>query len=270
MSSCVSGCCLRGEHLAECDGTTVDRGGGVVECRGCLPRPAEVGVLCQWCWGRLQSVVRTMPALVDHLWEVAVPSVSSPSGYTGSGGSAPGPRALYPASLSVADDLVGMLAAWCDYVAEVRGLVVPRPAGLWLTDRDGGQDAVVAGVRSSSAARALVRWLDPHLSWCAAQSWAGDLVGDLVPAVSGAQAAWPVEEPERRVTTVRCPSCGRRSLVLRPPRVVGGQVQVCCSEVSCGVVMGEEDWARARARAVAVARLAAAQPSRPAPGGEGV
>lgn len=43
MSACVSGCTIRGEHLAECDGTALGRDSETVECRGCLPRPAEVG-----------------------------------------------------------------------------------------------------------------------------------------------------------------------------------------------------------------------------------
>ena len=81
---CASGCSIRGEHLADCDGTAVNRDGEVIECRGCLPRPAEAGRLCGWCWGRLQSAVRTLPSLVEHLCEVAESAVSSPLGRMGS------------------------------------------------------------------------------------------------------------------------------------------------------------------------------------------
>ena len=253
MTTCVSGCTVRGMHAPDCDGTTTDLVGRLVECLGCMPRPVVEGVLCGRCWGRLQSAVRTLPSLVEHLYAVAAPSVSSPSGHTGGGIVPPGPRALYSQALGAADDLVGMLAAWCDQVAGDRGLAVPRPPGLWLTD-DG---EAVAGVRSPGAARYLADWLGPYLSWCAAQPWAGDMVEDLGPAVARASAAWPVEEPDRRITTVRCPRCGRRSLVLHPPRVERGSLQVSCSVPSCGAVLSEEDWARARSWAVAVARMAA-------------
>lgn len=40
MNACVSGCTIRGEHLAECDGTALGRDGELMECRGCLARLA--------------------------------------------------------------------------------------------------------------------------------------------------------------------------------------------------------------------------------------
>lgn len=253
MSSCVSGCCLRGEHLAECDGTAVDRAGEVVECRGCLPRAAEAGCLCSWCWGRLQSAVRTLPALVDHLWDAAVPSVSSPSGRTGAGRSSrPGEGMLYPAALVEVDELQAVLATWCDEVAEE----CPDASGVTLEGltRWTVWDHEAVGPRSAGATRRLVRWLDPHLGWCARQPWVGDMLGDLATACSRARARFPIEECERRVDTVRCPACGAWSLVVVPPAVYGADAVVRCVLPACGLVMSEEDWARTRERAVVVAR----------------
>ena len=63
---CASGCSIRGEHLPGCDGTASGWDGEVIECRGCLPRPAEFGRLCGWCWGRLQSAVCALPSLVER------------------------------------------------------------------------------------------------------------------------------------------------------------------------------------------------------------
>lgn len=252
MSACVSGCSIRGEHVAECDGWMLDRKGERVECWGCLPRPAEVGVLCSWCWGRLQSVVRTLPALVEHLFECARPGLASPSGRRDGGARPSGPRCLYAPALDAADELVAMLAAWCDEVAAERlGQEPARPAGLWLTAEG---DREVAGVLEASAARALVAWLDPHLEWCASQEWVGAMLADLGPASARAAGRWPVEELERRIRDVRCPGCGALSLVEVPPPVVGAERLVRCEAIECGRVMGEEDWARARVRAVVVAR----------------
>lgn len=200
-----------------------------------------------------------MPSLVEHLFAVAAPSLSSPSGHTGGGATAPGPRSLYAPSLGVADDLVAMLAAWCDQLADDAGLLAPRPAGLWSVDvDDSGEVSAVAGVRDPSAARVLAGYLDNRLPVCAAAPWVGDLFEDLVPAVTRASAAYPVEEPDRRVRLVPCPRCGRRTLVFSPPRLVGAPVQVSCSSPSCGASLSEDDWRRARSWAVAAARMAAA------------
>lgn len=261
MSACASGCTVRGEHLAECPGV----GGDGMPCRGCAPRPASMGVLCSWCWGRLQSVVRTLPSLVEHLFEVAGQPGSSPSREDGVRRPA-GPGCLWPEALSAADELHAMLAAWCVEVAEECPAVasVPPAVGSRFTrarvmlDEDTGEpfvsDSVVCGVRSPSATRALVVWLDPHLGWVASQPWSAVMLDELGAETARASARWPAEEPERRVTDVRCPSCGAMSLVVQPPRVVGQEVQVSCRVPSCGRVLSEEDWGRARAWALEVAR----------------
>lgn len=260
MSVCASGCVIRSEHSAECSGAGEDG----LPCRGCAPRSASMGVLCSWCWGRLQSVVRTLPALVEHLFDMGGQVGSSPSAGTEVRRPA-GPGCLWPEALSAADELHSMLAAWCDEVAEECPAVasVPPAAGSRRTrarvliDEGTGlpfvSGSVVCGVRSPSATRALVSWLDPHLGWVSSRSWSAVMLEELGAEAARASARWPMEEPERRVTDVRCPSCGALSLVVRPVRVVGGQSQVVCSRVSCGVVLTEDDWARALSWAVAVA-----------------
>lgn len=267
MSACETGCVVRGYHLADCDGTRPDRDGvGVVECRGCLPRPADVGVLCSWCWGRLQSVVRTMPALVEHLFEMGRPSTSCALG--GAGCSVPaGPRGLYPDAVVAADDLTAALASWCAQVAEALDSPVPVPPGLWVTDAVERVDPAtgeawvsapeVVGVRDPLAVRALAAWLAPRLDAVAGHPWVGDMLADLADLTRRAETRWPVEERERRVTDVRCPSCGAVSLVMSPPSVAGAEVLVRCTLPGCGRVLAEDDWARARGWALEVARGAA-------------
>lgn len=271
MSACACGCTVRDEHVADCTGMTEDG----TPCRGCRPRPCEVGVLCMRCWGRLQVVVRTLPALVDHLMEMAAPSVSSSLGGSGGGVRAAGPRSLYPPALGVADDLVAALASWCEQAAESLGLSAPPRQGLWRTreyqtvDPDTGEvytrASEVAGVRDAWAATTLVWWLSPHLERVAECSWVVDLLDDLGSASSRAAARWPVEEPERRVTDVRCPSCGALSLVVHPPRVPGAEELVVCSRPVCGRVLVPEEWERTRAWALVVATM-----DTPAPDGEAV
>ena len=270
MSACVSGCTIRGEHLADCDGTALSRDGELVECRGCLPRPAEVGVLCPRCWGRLQSLVRTMPSLVDHLIEMAEPALSSPMGRADGGGTSarPGERSLYPAALAEVDELHSVLAAWCKEIAQENligsrlpvdstrwtdGLIAVDP-GTWAAVLGGAEEAEPIGLSRPDGTRLLVAWIDPHLQGVAGRAWAGDMIADMQRVTSHATSRFPVEEQERRITDVRCPSCGARSLVHMPPAVVRADVQVRCTLPECGLVMTEEDWGKARAWALRTAQ----------------
>ncbi|PHP52582.1 hypothetical protein [Actinomyces ruminis] len=261
MSSCVSGCTIRGMHAPDCDGTTTDPSGQLVECRGCLPRPAEDGrCLCPWCVGRLTATVAGLPGLVDHLLLMAEPSVSSPSGHTdaGSSGSRPGEGMLYPSALVAVDDLHAVVATWAGEVAAERGIVSP-PSGLsrWtVPDADGEAEPIGPAEPGSTAA--LVEWLAPHLEWITAQPWAGDMLADLATATARALARWPMAEPDRRVTDVRCPHCGCLSLVVSPPATAGASTTVRCSLPACGRVLGEEDWQHTRATALARAQATTA------------
>ena len=59
----IRSCTVKGEHLAACDGWR-----GARECRGCLPRPAEHGLLCWNCW---ENVVRVMTAWPEFAATIA-------------------------------------------------------------------------------------------------------------------------------------------------------------------------------------------------------
>ena len=252
---CASGCSIRGEHLPGCDGTASGWDGEVIECRGCLPRPAEAGRLCGWCWGRFQSAVRTLPSLVEHLRAVAAPAVSSPAGRTGSGRARrPGGGMLYPAALVEADELHAVLASWCEEVAVERPAPVspPRWATRWTASAAGGREPL--GPAGPGSTRVLARWLDAHLAWAAGRPWAGDMLADLAGGARAALRRFPMEEPVRRVEGVRCPRCHCLSLVVVPPAAAGAQVLVRCTLPACGAVMGEDDWTVLRARALAAAR----------------
>lgn len=52
----VRSCTVSGEHSATCDGWRGSR-----ECRGCLPRPAQHGLLCWSCWEHLIEVMTQWP-----------------------------------------------------------------------------------------------------------------------------------------------------------------------------------------------------------------
>ncbi len=118
-------------------------------------------------------------------------------------------------------------------------------------------EAEPVGIRVPAALTELVRWIDPLLDRVAAAPWAPEMLADLARLDAGARARWAVEEPERRVQDIACPSCNAYSLVVTPVRVVGGQEQVTCSRISCGRVLSSQDWERLRAWSVLVARMSA-------------
>ena len=255
MSACACGCSVRGEHLGGCDGTAPGRDGGVVECRGCLPRRAEHGVLCARCWGRLQSAVRTLPSLIEHLRAVAAPAVSSPAGRTGSGRARrPGGGMLYPAALVEADELHAVLAAWCEEVAAERpgASAPPRRATRWTASAAGDREPL--GPAGPGSTRVLARWLDAHLEWAAGRPWAGDMLTDLAGGARAQLRRIREEVPVRRAEGVRCTRCHSLSVVVVPPAAGGGRALVRCTLPACGAVLGEDDWACARARALAATR----------------
>ena len=276
MSQCASGCTIRGHHLAECNGWAWGRDEcgqpEEVECAGCLPRQAEFGVLCSWCWGRLQSSVRTLPSLVEHLFDMGAPPPRSPLGRPGGGRPTPGSRCLYSDALVAADGLHAILGTYAQEVAVEHPTAGSLPVGLcrwsqgrpaagplgWADVVDGGADPVILGPREQEDTRRLVAWLDPHLEWIASRPWATDMIADLASAASRARARWPIQEPERRITNVRCPSCGAWSLVLIPPSVPGAERLVRCTLPACGSVLTEEDWEQALSQALADAQAEAA------------
>lgn len=250
MAECASGCVISGQHLGECVDPT---------CRGCLPESQVVGVLCERCWARLQSTVRTLPSLVEQVLsgECGVQHASTPQ--------VAGPRVLYPRHVADADELVGLLASWAEVEAEEERESLPEFPGLWVSaptrrvDAETGEaylvESQVVGVRDASGVRMLARWVGARLERIAARGWAPLMLGEVSREASRVRAVWQTAEPERRVREIACPSCGAHSLVVCPPAVPGAEEQVTCSRPACARVLSSQDWARLRAWALVVARM---------------
>lgn len=251
-TTCECGCVERGVHAEGCESD---------ECRGCVPSPCAVGVLCARCWARLQSTVRTLPSLVEQVLsgECGVQHASTPQ-------SVAGPRVLYPRHAADADELVGLLASWAEVEAEEEeGESLPEFPGLWVSaptrrvDAETGEaylvESQVVGVRDASGVRMLARWVDARLERIAARGWAPLMLGEVSREASRVRAVWQTAEPERRVREIACPSCGAHSLVVCPPVLPGAEEQVRCSRPACGRVLSSQDWARLRAWSLVVARM---------------
>lgn len=58
----VRSCMVRGEHASVCDGWRGDK-----ECKGCLPRKAQHGLLCMACWERVVDTMSAWPSFAETI-----------------------------------------------------------------------------------------------------------------------------------------------------------------------------------------------------------
>lgn len=243
---CSAGCVVRGAHADGCR----DR-----ECRGCLPRPAESGVLCRFCFQRLVGAVVDVPGVHAHLASMAAEGVSSGAAGEHAGGrSVPGSRVLYPPALMAAEELAALLGSWADEVVRLHpdGVTPPSDWGWrWSSpvravDRETGEAFMPSAARvsaSQSAVEALVRWLLPYMAWVSRQSWAVEMSAEVNREVSTAKARWPIEERVHHVP-MPCPYCGRRALVYSPPSQYQCSAMVTCENQDCGRIWLDDSWTK--------------------------
>jgi hypothetical protein len=225
VSECPTGCKRRGEHVEACRSD---------ECRGCMPRAAEFGLLCGWCWQRLATDLAGIPSLVEHLREMGKPYAQTEP--PGDGRSYRDPAFLdaMPAPWLAADELESLVASWALVVLEehpVQPMRGPK-AGPWHGD--------------------VVAWLTPHLPWCAEQEWAAEMRRELARDTSTLRARWPMPEDvePRKSVDVPCPRCDSRSLTYTPPRGGKHPFVVECGNPDCARVFSEDEWERFRALAL--------------------
>jgi hypothetical protein len=216
--TCASGCRITGQHETTCEG----------ECRGCLPRPAETGVLCAWCWRRLEADMGIVPALVAHLRALGEPHAESSPPSDGRAMGDPAFQSILPAQWLAADELTSLVSSWALVVIEEHPVQPMRgpTSAPWFGD--------------------VVAWLTPHLPWCAAQEWVAEMRRELARDVSTMRARWPMlddAEPVRRVD-VPCPRCDQMSLMYTPPREQGQPFVVACQDPDCARVFSEDEWDR--------------------------
>ena len=251
--TCIYGCSIRGEHLTTCE----TRDAKIDSCRGCLPRQAEFGNLCPWCWQRLHADVIDAAALVKHLRFIAQPNAGSTPPGDGRSQGDPAETDVLSGAIDAADAVHATLASYAHLILEEHphGRVMRGPdmRGVWITEttiRTGPygtyvQKATVAGIRDAEATARLVRWLLPLLPWCSEQEWAGVMRSELADIVSTTMARWPTAETRLvRVKDTLCPRCDHASLTYMPPQYVRAELVIACSNPECGRVFHEVEYAR--------------------------
>ena len=187
MSDCLSGCVLTSQHRTDCEG----RG-----CRGCLPRPAEEGHLCAWCWQRLLATLAEIPSLVVHLREISKPyAESGPMEINATPGD-PALGSVLARAWLEADELKSQVVSWGHAVLDDCPAASRGPnASPWFGD--------------------VLGWMQPHLRWCATQPWIDVMLSELSNDVSRLKATWPTPDmvEHTRHVPVPCPRCDQLSLL---------------------------------------------------------
>ncbi|MCC2033086.1 hypothetical protein [Microbacterium allomyrinae] len=108
-------------------------------CTGCLPRKADVGFLCRWCWERLEQVWVKWPRFASLLVETGNRAVVRD---TGGRGSTPEGFVPYPGTYLAFDECVSFLDSR-------RG----RPLRIWVSNEEGARDAIQFARAADSAYR---------------------------------------------------------------------------------------------------------------------
>jgi hypothetical protein len=268
--TCLKGCTICGQHLTTCDGTcTGCKSPGVHlkdhhgkprckgACPGCLPRQAEFGGLCPWCWQRLHADIIDAAPLVKHLRYLAQPTAGTTPPGDGRTQSDPAHGSILSAAVDAADAVHALLAAYAQIILEEhphgRVMAGPDERGVVITkstihsDAYGTyvQKATVMGIRDAEATARLVKWLLPFLPWCAEQEWAGVMRTELADIISTTMARWPVAETRMvKVKDTLCPRCDRATLTYMPPQVLRAELVIACSNPDCARIFREDEYAR--------------------------
>jgi hypothetical protein len=145
---CVNGCRYHHRHATDCPDND--------QCPGCLPRPADVGGLCQRCYDQADRALEQLPRMWADL-EAHLP----PGAGTGQARVSGTPEkrigmALGPADARLAIERV--LASWVEQHAEELGHHPP-----------------VNGRNPRNTAP----WLHTRLEWAADQDWVDDYTQEL-------------------------------------------------------------------------------------------
>ena len=207
--ACIQGCSMYRHHLDECE----DHDG----CKGCLPRRATHGNLCDTCHRRFELMLTDCPTVYRWLTgNMAGSKGRAESEVTRWEGDRPelGSSHYLPLSAAIFDVrqlLADQLAAWVDDFAEDVSLTKPTRST----------------VEADSAF--LLRWIK-SLELC---DWIGDWMQELADTMSQAHALAPWRPTMRRVPQVPCPGCAETNLA-----IYGGESDVTC--LSCGIMMTED------------------------------
>lgn len=214
-------CTVRGYHLTTCDGT---RNGQ--ECHGCLPRPAETGILCRSCWERFEAALSIAVDLITHLRSVEKGPVSI-DGVRTSTVVAP----TFPASWQAADRLWVALAKVA--IVHAKGTRDEEPEWRPYTSIWSGFSYAATLDEVAEAVRELVAWVNVSPESVVSRTAGAEAAVEFFREVQRSLAMFPLEEDTKPLRPIRCRECQQFTLWRRPPLVYLDEVVVQCQNPAC-------------------------------------
>lgn len=207
-------CTIRDHHLTTCASD---------DCKGCLPRPAETGILCRGCWERFEAALSVAVDLITHMRSIEKgPASIVPTR------SAPGSRVILPGSWMEADNLWDSLVELALAYAESKGIEDP----VWKPMYDGfsttaSLDDVALQVRE------LVMWLQVNPVDVVSRAGGAEAAVKFYRQAQRALAMFPIEDRAQRLKPIRCRECQQFTLWKHPPLVYLDDVVVQCANKTC-------------------------------------
>ncbi len=234
----VRSCTVRGHHLSACAWgqaqALLEAGEAlfsptVRECVGCLPRPAETGMLCRSCNEKFTAALDIGVDLITHLRSVER-GPSPEDGVRTATVNAP----TYPESWQEADQLWMYLAGVA--IAHASDKRIDEPVWpTWASVIDGfGSQATMTQVMSAS--RDLVDWVAAAPVDVVSRTMGAMSAVYFYRAVQRALARFPLEEKSRPVKYIRCRTCQQHTLRWMPPLDFEEPVVIQCSNLTCGAL----------------------------------
>lgn len=247
-------CTVGGEHLSHCDGHArrYDREAGRTvitdqPCRGCLPRPAEVGHLCFDHVTKLDAALAEVTELVRFAWEDGSNGIRD----TNTGGSAGGasPNWTIPESRLMAGWIAAAMTNAIDVLdrrdldvfrtiacsdGTTRRYLVREGKTIDLTYLDEA-NRLPLGASARTVGHVVEQLrirLDAGRDELISTPRGAEAAIRMTMVVQAAYAKFPLEETEHRVAGVRCPQCKEPRLVWKPPLMHRGDVVIRCD--ACG------------------------------------
>ena len=214
------------------------------------PTTTTHGLLCDWCWQRINRDLADAPQLINHLRTIGQPGATTkPLTTDPAHHGDPAENDPYPQAWHAADELHGHLASWALLIAEERNLtgpIVRLTHGRHDTDQATGEqytsDPQPAPHLGDTGA--LIAWMLSHLAWAAEQEWATELRTEIGSTMATLKARWPQAETRTRpVADVPCPRCDTLTLTYSPPSWFKAPFVVACGNPKCGRIFTEDEWA---------------------------
>lgn len=216
----IRSCTERGEHAGNCDGIEwlYNREAEcsyptMNECHGCLPSPAQHGLLCFSCWEKTRDALSIAADMITHLRSVERAQQIDSNGVR----AAANWVIPVPMTWRMADELImlaGHPAPGFPSDACVFEIDAITERYLDLIDAD-------AWVSHTDGAEAAVRFYR---------------------TMQHAMTQHPMQEYEHRIRNVRCTECLQRTLLWKPPLFFESGIRIVCTNKACEFEVDDTDY----------------------------